>query len=106
MPRQTGDENVWNKERMFRLCIHLLLCERLSKTAYAQLMKYAFESSSPDIVNHITVNLTALQHETCKYLVSQYLCLPLERWWLEKDGIQIMIESCLERIKDMLTTNK
>jgi len=73
---------------MIRFSIHLPLCERLSKTASAQLMKYVFESNSPEVVNHITVNLTALEHETCKYLVSQYLCLPLERWWLEKYCIQ------------------
>ena len=87
MPRQTGDENVWNKERMIRLCIHLPLCERLSKTASAQLLKDVFESSSADIVNHITVNLTALKQVTCTYLASQYLCLPLEIWWLEMNGI-------------------
>jgi len=73
---------------MIRLCIHLPLCERLSKTAYAELMQYAFESSSADIVNHITVNITSLKQETCAYLASQYLCLPLERRWLEKNCIQ------------------
>jgi len=106
MPQQTGDKNVWNKERMFRFCNHLPLCERLSKTASAQLMEYAFESSSADIVNHITVNLTALKQETCKCLVSQYLCLSLKDGDSKKMAFKNMIESCLERIKDMLTRNK